>query len=103
MIITDFCCDEWHSSTENSCAHFFGTINNHIYLSNTTEMLDALSHIKYILKVHGSQGREGNRKYLGKSGSRLKVSNAGALIISIGSLFHKIGSLTEKAAFLRIK
>ncbi len=43
--------------------------------------------------------REG--KETGKTRSRLKVSSVGELTISIRSLFHEMGSLTENAAFLR--
>ncbi len=36
--------------------------SNQIYWSNTTALLGASYHVKYELKEHGSQGREGNRE-----------------------------------------
>ncbi len=46
---------------------------------------------------------KGNRKDLAKPNSCLKVSSVRALAISTGGLFHKMGSLVGKAAFLRYK
>ncbi len=46
---------------------------------------------------------EGNRENHAKSRSRLKVSSVGELTIFIGSLFHEMGILTEKATFLGSK
>ncbi len=61
----------------------------------------ASNHVEHKLKEYGSQGREGNREDHAKSSGRLKASSVGALTIPIESLFHKMGSLTEKANFLR--
>ncbi len=47
--------------------------------------------------------KDENREIHAKSRSRLKVLSVGELTISIGSLFYEMGSLTEKAAFLRSK
>ncbi len=47
--------------------------------------------------------KEGNRENHAESRSHLKVSSVGELTISIGSFFHEMGSLTEKAAFLQSK
>ncbi len=47
--------------------------------------------------------KEGNREIHAKSRSPFKVSSVGESTISIRSLFHEMGSLTGKAAFLRSK
>ncbi len=47
--------------------------------------------------------KEGNKENHVKSRSRLKVSSVGESTSSIGSLFHEMGSLAEKGAFLRSK
>ncbi len=47
--------------------------------------------------------KAGNREVHAKSRSRLRVSSVGELTISIGSIFHEMGSFTEKAAFLLSK
>ncbi len=62
-----------------------------------------LNHVTCDLKEYGSQDKEENRKDNAESNSRLKVSSVGEWTIFIGSLFHEMGSLTEKAAFLRSK
>ncbi len=56
---------------------------------------------KMKLKEHGSQGRGGNRENHAEPRSSLKVSSVGELTISIGSLFHEMGILTENDVFLR--
>ncbi len=47
--------------------------------------------------------KKGNRELHAKFRSHLKVASVGELTISIGSLFHEMGSLTEEAASHRSK
>ncbi len=79
---------------------YTGPSSNQIYWSNTTALLGASNHVNYKLREHESQGRERNREIHAKSRGRLKVSSVGELTISIRSLFHEMGSLTERGAFL---
>ncbi len=60
-------------------------------------LLKVSNHV--IRKLKGYEVRDGREHK--KSGSSLKVSRVGTLAISIGSSFHELGNLTEKAAFLR--
>ncbi len=45
--------------------------------------------------------KEGNKEDHSKSSSHLKASSVRTLNIAIETLFHEMGSLTEKIAFLR--
>ncbi len=51
----------------------------------------------------GVKEGKGTGRTMLSPGKRLKVSSVGDLTISIGSLFHEMGSLTAKAAFRRSK
>ncbi len=73
--------------------------SNQLYWPSIAALLSTSNHVTYRFRKHGSQRSEENTEDHVKSSSRLKKSSVRANTISI----HEMGSLAEKATFLRNK